>query len=280
MIRRALVLLAVVLFPLPGCKKPPPPVAGGACKPSDHGAVVCPAPDSALECRDGTWTAVPCRGPGGCRASTQTDPRGPSQTASCDDSIAKEGEPCVRKARNEHEDQACAVEKDRSLVCDAGRWVLGRRCRGPKGCSGSYFDCDTTIAVEGEPCYTQAAGSHACGVDRKTRLECASPGEGQKHPLGMADGYFVVKSTCPGKTGCEVRGLGGDPDLPRPFCLLADASAGDDCGESTDLADICSADRSAVIRCDPETWKFAVKTKCTPPQTCKPTVPVLNPRCK
>ena len=46
----------------------------GACGPSpgdrcDKGGYLCQDASSALECRDGRWRSLPCRGPGGCKVS-------------------------------------------------------------------------------------------------------------------------------------------------------------------------------------------------------------------
>src|SRR5260221_6210406 len=161
--------VVAVLFLAPACRKAP--VDGGACKPSERGALVCNAKDAALECRDGTWPPVPCRGPGGCVPAKQDDPRGPSAVAMCDESVAKEGDPCAKRDRNADADHACSVERDRTLVCDAGKWVLGRPCRGPKGCSVG-LDCDVILAAAGDPCDTRDVIRNACTVDRKALLEC------------------------------------------------------------------------------------------------------------
>jgi len=61
-VRKAL-LAAVTLAFLGACGAH----EGGTCS---GGVYHCDAQDEVLECRGGTWVAVPCKGPGGCRAVT------------------------------------------------------------------------------------------------------------------------------------------------------------------------------------------------------------------
>ena len=51
---------AVLLLSANACA---PPREGKSCAP---GGFYCSGPKAALECREGQWMAIPCRGPGGC----------------------------------------------------------------------------------------------------------------------------------------------------------------------------------------------------------------------
>ncbi len=260
---RLALLFVLLLVDGIGCKKPP--VEGASCKPSERGSIVCSSKASALQCRDAKWISIACRGSRGCVARVQQDPQGPAQIADCDESVAVEGQPCLPPADDADREHACSLEKDRTLVCQDGRWALGRRCRGARGCRLEGLQkCDVIVSAAGEPCSTRDPITNACSADRRSLLECKANGA-----KALMDGTWVVAKTCPAKVGCEIGALGGDPTSPYPVCRFADARAGDPCGEGHDFREVCSADRASILKCDPDTKTFGVALTCKPKETCK-----------
>jgi len=73
------------------------PRAGDSCNQSGF---LCLDEATALECRAGTWTALPCRGPGGCSRQTREDPetQQPVDVITCDMTANQEGDACASSA--------------------------------------------------------------------------------------------------------------------------------------------------------------------------------------
>ena len=167
-------------------------------------------------------------------------------------------------------DQACAVDGSSTLVCENGRWMSARPCRGPKGCKpGDPPECDTSLAKAGDPCITYPRTLGACSADRKSILECTDLENGAPKPKGASRGVFVARSTCPTAVGCEVAGLDGDLTIPLPVCRFAGAKLGDPCGDGNDGRWVCNAEGTALLSCDPQSKKFVLELMCAPKQKCE-----------
>jgi hypothetical protein len=158
------------------------------CRPTDHGHSIscdysyanvsdpCDVNDSAcstdrkaeLSCVGGKFVVSnTCRGPGGCKETPEND----GFTLSCDDHVAKVGDPC------KHDDWACSTNFKALLRCEGTRFALKSPCRGPKACrvipnrvsDTTTISCDGNVADVGDPC---DADHTACRADRKALLRC------------------------------------------------------------------------------------------------------------
>ena len=145
---------------------------GDACVAQDADARACSVDKrSALACVNGKFAIVEaCDGPNGCT------PKGAKPA--CDATLAKKGDACARAG-----DSACGLDQKSRLLCTAGKWMLDRYCRGPKGCMLPSFGCDEEISDVGDPCGNP--GYLACGLDHATELVCQG-------------GQFVRSRACPG----------------------------------------------------------------------------------
>jgi hypothetical protein len=107
-----------------------------------------------------------CKGPKGCALDS-------SQKISCDNDIADVNDPCHFIG-----DYACTADKSLVMKCVDNRMVPLNTCRGPKHCrivqipkqDSVGFDCDDSIAQDGDPCDTN--GEEACTTDRKGMFVC------------------------------------------------------------------------------------------------------------
>jgi hypothetical protein len=242
--------IAVALAALACARKPPKP--GDVCKIEDEGTMVCAGPTTALLCRGSRLVERACRGPGGCKGADH---------ATCDMSLGREGDACTPP--DLYAPIVCAEDEGAILVCKDGKLALDMRCRGPKGCnpkdmdSARKFACDRTIGEVGDACNVrgwQADGLGACSVDKKASLVCDKDEKGK----------LIVKQVC-GGTGCEIRGLGGDPTIPVPVCDRGNFAPGAPCGR--DDGDEC-ADASTLLVCNHATAKYESKP-CGPKEQCK-----------
>jgi hypothetical protein len=95
--------------------------AGASCAPVEGGActsgIVCENAMRGLECRAGTWTAFPCRGPGGCMTFAQ----GPT----CDFNGALAGDRCPLDVEGR---RACSVTGRQVIECRGGTFVETLNC--------------------------------------------------------------------------------------------------------------------------------------------------------
>jgi hypothetical protein len=93
---------------------------GEVCDAPNH--IVCSDDKkNSLFCKDGEWQLDEvCSGPKGCSVS--------AGRTECDNSVAKEGDKCVR------ETTVCTQDKRNRLACKGGKFVLVENCRGPSGC--------------------------------------------------------------------------------------------------------------------------------------------------
>jgi hypothetical protein len=95
---------------LPACG----PTAGEDCQ---GGGYVCTSDKEALECRDGQWRALPCKGPLGCSED--------DGTIRCDLSGSVEGDPCALSAEGRG---LCTADAKAVLECRMGSLVQVREC--------------------------------------------------------------------------------------------------------------------------------------------------------
>ncbi len=80
-----------------------------------------------------------CRGPKGCRVVERT--REKKIDFLCDDSVAKEGDPCDTNG-----EETCALDKTAMYICQANAFVAYKTCTGPAGCTydepSDHYACD------------------------------------------------------------------------------------------------------------------------------------------
>jgi hypothetical protein len=109
----------LALFPLVGCLVLAgcggDPTAGESCEGSGY---VCSSNAEALECRQGQWRAIPCRGALGCQES--------SGTIRCDTSSNIAGDNCASSAEGRG---LCRVDGLAVLECRLGVLVQAAVCR-------------------------------------------------------------------------------------------------------------------------------------------------------
>lgn len=103
-----------------------------------------------------------------------------SGTLQCDQSIAREGETCVRAPQH-----SCDEAGQAALVCAEAThaWLREASCLGPAGCRvhTGRVTCDDSRATEGSLCLT--AGQLACSLDGAALLHCV-------------DGRYASKARC------------------------------------------------------------------------------------
>lgn len=108
---RFVVLPVMIAFHLVACGAP---MGGDDCRSAGY---LCQDRENALECRDGTWTELPCRGPNGCAKA--------GDGISCDTSAAIEGDACAASA----EGRGLCAENGRALLeCRRGAFVKTASC--------------------------------------------------------------------------------------------------------------------------------------------------------
>jgi hypothetical protein len=91
------------------------PGSGDSC---DGGDFVCQDDAQALECRDGKWRALACRGPLGCREL--------ADSVRCDTSLNQEGDGCARSAEGTG---MCSPNGGTALLtCQQGVLVKTKDC--------------------------------------------------------------------------------------------------------------------------------------------------------
>ena len=188
---------------------------GGKCKGNES---LCEGKRSALACHDGTLVQVPCAGPLGCTKM--------ADRASCDDSIADEGTPCMAAGDEEY---ACSPDKKRALMCKNGRFERLLECRGRGGCSllGQQVSCDTTIGSKGDACRVE--GNVACSEDMKQLLICK-------------EGHFESYRYCRGQFACHLK-----TGTETPTCDETLSLEGDPCGLPGYV--VCSVDGKDELVC-------------------------------
>jgi hypothetical protein len=102
------------------------PDAGDSCESSGY---ICGGENEALECRQGTWRAIPCRGGLGCQEV--------NGTIRCDTSANVAGDPCALSAEGRG---LCRADGLAVLECRMGLLVETETCRSCSQ-SGSQVTC-------------------------------------------------------------------------------------------------------------------------------------------
>ena len=87
---------------------------GGSC---NTDGLACEDSSNALECRVGTWRALPCRGPGGCKVS--------NSKVTCDMSLNHEGDACAASTEGQG---ICDPSGTAALTCRSGTLVKTNTC--------------------------------------------------------------------------------------------------------------------------------------------------------
>lgn len=91
------------------------PTAGDTCNASGF---LCESAASALECRVGVWTSLPCKGPTGCRRE--------GDLVKCDMTGNAEGDACASSAENKG---LCTADGLAVLQCRGGTLKQTNTCR-------------------------------------------------------------------------------------------------------------------------------------------------------
>jgi hypothetical protein len=250
MSRIAAWMLALASTGAIGCDERRAP--GGKCGLAEEGQIVaCDGSASALVCRSLRLGALPCRGAHGCSGAAP---------ASCDVSLAQEGDACT--APDTHE-SACSVDRAKTLACRDGHFAAVRACRGPQGCGDfgpTRPGCDQTLGVAGDVCLDHHV--HACSEDRKTLLECEEDSRVAPTREGTW-GKLVSKSECPTAKGCS-RSADGE----FAVCDYRGLAAGDRCGTGSGFVRICSPDGAAILACDEASLSFKAVVSCAKGERC------------
>ncbi len=221
------------LFLFAGCKAK----VGDKCT---SGQASCADPAGALICgSDSKLATMPCRGPKGCAAT--------SQSLLCDNSFARENDTC-----NEPDDFACSIDKKSALTCKGGKFVVGETCKGTHGCEvkGDKITCDNDVADVNDPCMATGP-DYAC-----------TPG-GSPTLLICTDHKMIPLNSCRGTKGCRIIELPQEKKIEF-FCDDSVAQANDACDEENEHA--CSMDKKAIFICTAH--KFVAFKGCPGPTGC------------
>lgn len=108
----AAVAVAAVLSLFSACGNPK---AGEKC---NEAGFLCESAASALECKLGTWTSLPCRGADGCSRT--------GDTVSCDMRGNVENDACASSAEGKG---LCTVDGQGTLECRQGKLIKTNTCR-------------------------------------------------------------------------------------------------------------------------------------------------------
>ena len=192
-----LLVLSVVLVRTPSKHTAPNPIAS-ASETCDGRKAACSTDGKfELTCGGGAMVVTStCKGPNGCRASTD------GSSISCDTTYADPDDPC------DTTESACSTDHRAQLFCRAGKYQVGATCKGPDGCTltplenghGFRLSCDDHVADVGDPCF--GSDRVACASNERALLTCTAQ-------------RFVVQRAC--KKGCVVEKLIGT-DKVRLSC--------------------------------------------------------------
>ncbi|MFT3709296.1 MAG: hypothetical protein QM817_16780 [Archangium sp.] len=91
------------------------PMAGTTCNTTGF---LCESAASALECRVGTWTSLPCKGPNGCKRE--------GDVVKCDMTGNAENDNCASSAEGKG---LCTSDGQGTLECRDGKLVKTNTCR-------------------------------------------------------------------------------------------------------------------------------------------------------
>jgi len=104
------------------------PKAGDTCS---QAGLLCEDTDSALECRLGRWTSLPCRGPKGCYDAGD-------KLTGCDLEGNLEGDYCASAAEGTG---LCSPAGDALLQCRSGVYVKVSSCTSCTATSAATLSC-------------------------------------------------------------------------------------------------------------------------------------------
>lgn len=209
--------------------------AGDSCKGDE---ATCVDKSTILECHDGKYASMTCKGTKGCSEKlTGTTRSGRNVThnysVSCDFSGAANADPCL------DDDTTCSADKKTMVSCKEKKISL-TKCLGPKGCveNPTTVDCDTSIMALGDTC---EGDDVACAPDMKQFLKCSG-------------GKLVLAQNCRGKKACYIDGrkIGCDP---------GDQNLGEPCSSEGNYD--CQADKKALLKCSGGKWIVDQKCKKT-----------------
>ena len=167
-----------------------------------------------LKCQDNVMRPVDsCRGPASC--TFEEHPEKDLIEFNCDDSVAKEGDPC-----NANGFHACDVDKKAIHICQNSKFTQLKACAGPKGCvvdaTSHKLSCD------------QGTGGFFSGAGNTAKVSQAAGGE---------------KGTTKAKTGADAAaaakpdaGLAAKPDAGTAVVAAAGADAGAKTGADAGVA--------------------------------------------
>lgn len=215
-------------LPLWGCE----PGVGSSCDPDE---ARCLNASTQLVCEAGKYIATPCRGPGGCAVL-------PSVGVACDITKNQPGDQCAVS----EEGVASCVSDHRMIVCRGQKYRF-EPCRGPDGCENSSgrARCDKTLASVGDPCLPEI--DQACDVKGRELLGCQA-------------GKLVVKYSCRGPDGCQVK--------DKLSCDMSVADKGDRCDQQMQGASACTPDKTGIVTC--VDGKFVKDEDCKQGEECSP----------
>jgi hypothetical protein len=185
------------------------PRLGKHCTTTDW---ACDGHEGALVCRDGKYVAAPCRGVKGCRQE--------GDMLRCDVSQDIAGDVCVQEGAGQ-----CSADGKALVGCANGHVTIDP-CRGPAACTvtGTYSQCDNSIATEGDHCNAKGL---ACSIDGKASLTCSDAG------------VMELVDHCRGAKGCAITD-------GKVHCDSSIAKVGDPC----DTGAACTEDGAGYLSCD------------------------------
>jgi hypothetical protein len=230
----AVCILASVLT-FSGCGKPS---VGGKCT---AGQAACSDTKSGVFCgSSGTYKAMTCGGPNGCK--------GEGAKVECDNDVSVSGDGC-----NTPNDGACTPDHRNMLLCKNEAFALVDTCKGPGACKigGGNVVCDNDVADIADPCSN--IGNYACTSDRAAALRCD------------ANKYTPVQS-CRGPKACAI--VHPSPKVNDIDCDFTVAAENDPCVFPDNEA--CTSDRKSMLTC--KGGKYTNVTPCPGPNGCTVTV--------
>lgn len=126
-----------------------------------------------LKCVNKKFTALnACRGKDACRVMVLPEEK--KVDFMCDDTVAKEGDPC-----DTENEGACSMDKTEYLHCRANKFVKDKAC--PGGCTfdekGEHFECALGSAgpASGAPKLAPAPGKPTATVASKSAVTAKAP---------------------------------------------------------------------------------------------------------
>ena len=231
------------------------PKPGDVCGAMDEGTIVCQDTHTALLCKGEVRTAIPCRGPNGCAGKE------------CDESIAREGDACLKDRTEYLPPAACSEDKQTELLCRDGRFEVALHCRGKLGCTpsaGAVNVCDRSVVAVGDECNVhrqkgtrdllRVEMAEACLAGTAATVACDED----------LDGKFELVRYCSGPKGCVSLGSSNDAQ-----CDESVATAGSPCGKRQEDHVTCSADGGQALRCSRSAHVWEASATCAKGERCR-----------